>query len=455
MEINTDRTTIDSTIVFTYAIDNSGDTTVSNLRLVDDLSGEIPLPTTELPPGGTLTVFSHVDITGEDLSAPLAVTATITGVDPLGKTVSADSAPVVIVLEEVADDGTRFLDQSDVAGAGGSLEEAGTAQERVIISEIAWAGTPVSPSDEWIELRNLGTMPVDLSGWSLCWYRKGEPVPDQNLWHRIGLSGIIEASPIDLSGRRRGRPEITFVKRKEDDVSWQVLDMSWWVAGKDGSQGRGYYLLERKHDGVVNNVIADLIYDIDPPHVLDLPDTGAVMLLLNASGDIVDRANSENPDRAGWPAGNARTGATMERTEPFTGDISANWHTNQGVFAYGLDSAGNRLIATAGKPNSLDLTELTLLAESEVSPHPIGKQIHLILQKTTRAERPWIQVATPRPQIAGAGGGLPPTLSFSSYDTEVGLQMEISTEGIPPGTYYVWIADEEGEAILLPFIVRP
>jgi len=57
--------------------------------------------------------------------------------------------------------------------------------------------------------------------------------------------------------------------------------------------------------------------------------------------------------------------------------------------------------------------------------------------------------------IAGGGGGLRPTLSFSSYDTEAGLQIEISTEAFPPGTYYVWIAGEEGEATLLPFIVHP
>jgi len=456
MEANTDRITVDGTIVFTYIIDNQGDTTISELRLIDDLSGVIPLPTVVLPPGERLTVSSQYDITGEDLSAPLTVTATTTGIDLFGKTVSAKSGPLVISLEEVADASTRLYGKSDVAGAGGVLEETDTAKERVIINEIAWAGTPASPSDEWIELRNLGTTPVDLSGWSLCWYQKGETVPDQDLWHRIELSGVIEASPMDLSVRRRGRPEIIFLKRKGDDLSWQVLDMSWWVAGKDGFTGRGYYLLERKHDRVVDNVIADLIYDIDPPHVLDLPDAGAVMQLLNAAGEVVDRANSEYTDRAaGWPAGNTRIGATMERTDPFIGDITANWHTNQGVFAYGLDSAGNRLVATAGKPNSLDLTELTLLAENEVSLHPIDGQIHLTLQEATQVDRPWIQVATPRPEIAGGGGGLRPTLSFSSYDTEAGRQLEISTEGFLPGTYYVWIAGEEGEAILLPFTVHP
>ncbi len=37
----------------------------------------------------------------------------------------------------------------------------------VKISEIAWAGSSLSSSDEWIELINLGTNAVDLSGWNL------------------------------------------------------------------------------------------------------------------------------------------------------------------------------------------------------------------------------------------------------------------------------------------------
>ena len=453
VEADTDRVGADGSIAFTYTVANSGDTTVSELRLIDDLSGTVRLPTTVLAPGEQLTVSLQADIAGEYLSEPLVHTATITGIDSFGETTSAESAPLVIVLDEIVDERARLYGEGDIAGAGGAMKGATTARQRVIINEIAWAGTPTSPGDEWIELRNLGTMPVDLDGWSLCWYPKGETVPSQELWHRIELTGIIDASPIDLSVRREWRPEITFLKRTGETNSWQVLDMSWWVAGKDGVDGRGYYLLERKHDGVIDNVIADLIYDVDSPRATDLPDSGAVLLLLNAAGEVVDRANSEHTDHIGWPAGNARTGATMERTDPFAGDIVANWHTNQGVFVYGLDSAGNRLAATAGKPNSLDLAELTLLAEAEVTPRPTAATIRLAIGKSTQAERPWIHVATPQSGIAGGGGGAHPTLSFSSVDTKAGSQLEISTAGFPPGTYYVWITGKAGEAILLAFTV--
>ena len=37
----------------------------------------------------------------------------------------------------------------------------------IVISEIAWAGSSLSASDEWIELANISNEPIDVSGWSL------------------------------------------------------------------------------------------------------------------------------------------------------------------------------------------------------------------------------------------------------------------------------------------------
>lgn len=37
----------------------------------------------------------------------------------------------------------------------------------VVISEIAWAGSEKSTADEWIEIRNIGSEALDVSGWSL------------------------------------------------------------------------------------------------------------------------------------------------------------------------------------------------------------------------------------------------------------------------------------------------
>ena len=47
--------------------------------------------------------------------------------------------------------------------AAGSGEEPGS----VVVSELMWSGSSASSSDEWIELFNRGSEPVDLKGWTI------------------------------------------------------------------------------------------------------------------------------------------------------------------------------------------------------------------------------------------------------------------------------------------------
>lgn len=47
---------------------------------------------------------------------------------------------------------------------------------RVVINELLWMGSSQSSSDEWIELRNTGSDPVDLAGWSLTKLSGGKEV---------------------------------------------------------------------------------------------------------------------------------------------------------------------------------------------------------------------------------------------------------------------------------------
>jgi hypothetical protein len=99
----------------------------------------------------------------------------------------------------------------------------------VVINEIAWMGTAVSATDEWIELYNDGAEEVSLVGWKLI-ADDGAP--------SILLSGTIPAN--------------------------------------------SYYLLERTDDMSVPDIAADKIY------TGDLGNTGEILKLLNESGATVD-----------------------------------------------------------------------------------------------------------------------------------------------------------------------
>jgi hypothetical protein len=100
----------------------------------------------------------------------------------------------------------------------------------IVINEIAWMGTQTSSSDEWIELYNSSSQPVDLSGWSLN-ASDGSP--------RIQLSGVIAA--------------------------------------------KSYFVLERQDDNTIPQIPADIIY------IGALTNSGESLQLIDNNGSVIDR----------------------------------------------------------------------------------------------------------------------------------------------------------------------
>lgn len=209
-----------------------------------------------------------------------------------------------------------------VVAAAGGAGVAGECEAPIVISEVAWAGTTADPAHEWIELRNLSDDRVDLEGWTLRWREKQPETREDKLWRAICLEGIMESGAV-----------------------------------KEGT--RGYFLLERSIDDVVEDIPADLIYADRLPCglLLELPDAGAVIELVDPYGCIADTANVDYPERDGWAAGNRIVFATMERTDPNGPDVDRNWHTNNGLFVRGLDASGNPVVGTPRDVNSRPIVE--------------------------------------------------------------------------------------------------
>jgi len=188
--------------------------------------------------------------------------------------------------------GTWRLDNVTFSGT------CGMPSYPLIISEVAWAGTKASSDDEWIELYNSGSTPIDFNttpGWRL--------VADD------------------------GSPDIIL----NSDISGPIPP-------------GGFFLLERARDQVTS-IPADQIY------LGALDDTGEVLRLRAPDGSVVDTANS---DGGTWPAGSTFP-ASMERV--VTGgivspDILGGWITfastpNPSVF----DAAGNLIYGTPKNQN--------------------------------------------------------------------------------------------------------
>lgn len=156
----------------------------------------------------------------------------------------------------------------------------------VIISEVAWMGTQASSDDEWIELYNTRSIPINLTNWRLVSDSGGLD---------IVLSGEIPAN--------------------------------------------GFFLLERAYNNVVSDVVANQTY------IGTLSDTGETLRLRMPNGTIVDTANANG---GVWPAGTGSPNfSSMERV--VTGGIPAadtdtGWVSNTNSVTWTRHDAANNLI---------------------------------------------------------------------------------------------------------------
>jgi uncharacterized repeat protein (TIGR01451 family) len=350
-------------------------------------------------------------------------------------------------------------DTADVevtSGGGGGAGDG--CFGRMIINEVAWAGTAANPESQWVELRNVGTAPIDLTGWTLRWRKKVPVTVEDHLWKEIQLSGVLKGAGTSACELAELEPtaDVEFIKRDTDSVSWLVVAKP---AEDDGS----YLLLERKTDDTIRNIEADIVYDIEQPYSLDLSPDGDVMELRDHAGNTVDTANAFEPIVNAWPAGDASMYATMERTDPLAPDTADNWHTNIGIVTKGEDATGRPLVATARTLNSEPLDEWTLYAQ-ELKPTQAepGAQfeVGLPLAQASREDTgwPWIRVSQPGDSdIAGGGAAATatPMYVFAGRQTQGEYWVNIDTESIVPGDYLIWIVFGEGEAVLVPITILP
>jgi uncharacterized repeat protein (TIGR01451 family) len=83
-------------ITYTYTITNTDNFTLDGIALEDDLLGPIDLGgQTSLDAGGTITAMASYTVVEYDLPGPLVNTATVSGADPDGNTVTASATATV------------------------------------------------------------------------------------------------------------------------------------------------------------------------------------------------------------------------------------------------------------------------------------------------------------------------------------------------------------------------
>jgi uncharacterized repeat protein (TIGR01451 family) len=422
-------------IVYRFTVENTGDVPLSGVEVVDDVLGQIPGPSSGdldgdaiLDPGEAWVYEKRYLVTQEDAAAGVVENVAVaSGENPWGNRVSAVA--------------THTLDTREIAGLAG----AAACEARVVITEVAWAGTPADSEDEWIELMNLSAQPVDLSGWVIRWRPKDPQTPEETRWRVVELRGVIPPCVVTpcVEEPRPWWTDFIVHTRESDGLVWLEFTAREELARRE----HGYFLLERRHDLAVRDRPADLVYDPEGTLGLDLPDQGAVIQLLNPAGEVVDTVNAFEGE--GWPGGDAALSATLERVSPLAPDSPEGWDTNLGLKAFGQAADGSELLATPAGDNE---GRLAWQALPEVPPHlqpvPLRQLARLELEMEPEAwAAGWPRLSLTRMDEVPVVGG------FSYWRLGSRLVIELDPEALPPGEYRLWAVLSPGRAILVWFTV--
>ncbi len=230
----------------------------------------------------------------------------------------------------------------------------------VVINEVAWGGTQASAADEWIELFNTTPVTLSLLGWRLA---AVDGSPD------IALGG--EIAPY------------------------------------------GFYLIERTDDDTVSDIPADLTC----PFGYGLNNSGESLLLLDATGALVDTANG---DGGSWPndgEGGAPSFRSMERVTPTTPDEDSAWVSNDGSVVNGLDADGAPINGTPRAHNAAFLPVF--------SQHP-----DLAVTKSGPVEAKPGDLVSYRIDLQNVGG-LTATTAYLTDTLPTGLTFQSQQSGLP------------------------
>ena len=167
----------------------------------------------------------------------------------------------------------------------------------LLINEVGWSGTGASSSDEWYELKNVSSSPIDTEGWVL---------------QMVKEDGTVVTATVPFATIQ---PQAIALFERTDDTTISNRP----AAGINGSGGTGSSLV-----GIFSNSGIGSLSLIDP------------------NGDTMHQIISTDGD---WPAGSSSPRASMQL-------IDGTFVTSNASDG-GADADGNPVLGTPGNENSI------------------------------------------------------------------------------------------------------
>lgn len=297
---------------------------------------------------GPLPVFGPAEVANIVTATKAPVVPVVQTVKPVAqvpnpitvvpKVVQKEPASLVqaeFVSEDVSEESTPL--------SGGGIPSRSAAPETSLdvpflaLNEIAWAGTGGSGEDEWVELYNPGSRPIDLSGFVVFSETKSTPY--------IPLSGSISPG--------------------------------------------GYYLIE-SDELAISNISADLVASFGE----GISDSGEKLVLGYFSEGATTTIDSVFMCSDWCEKGGGEEELSLERYDALvSGNDVSNWDSNTEIITYGLDRNGERTHGTPRERNSVthlinknnDISGAVTLTKAG-SPYTVNRILEIGQDGVLRAE---------------------------------------------------------------------
>jgi hypothetical protein len=122
--------------------------------------------------------------------------------------------------------------------------ENDSPQHRVIFNEICWMGDEESPTNEWIEIKNVSKDKIDLSGWQISNKNQKLKIIFEEGTKILPNEILLLKRGDDFSGAIKNSDEALFLFDKNCNLEDEVFATSSWPAGDNFSKRTA----ERKED---------------------------------------------------------------------------------------------------------------------------------------------------------------------------------------------------------------
>jgi len=449
---------IGDTITYTYTITNTGDTTIGEISVIDNVLGDITPADTEIAAGEVLTFTATHVVTEADLPSPLENTVIVSGTDPEGTPIEETATETVEVTYTSSYSVTKVADVAS-ANIGDTVTYTYTITNTgdTTISGIAVLDSKIGP----ITPPATEIAPGDVLSFTATYEVTEADLPSP-LENTVTVSGTdSEGTPIEETATET--VEVTYTS------SYSVTKVADVASANIGDTITYTYTITNTGDttigeiSVIDNVLGDITpadTEIAAGEVLTFTATH-VVTEADLPGPIVNTVTVTGTDPQGTPVEEPAT-ETVDVTYAASIEVSKSASTSSAAigetvtYTYIITNTGDvavtDLALTDDQLGTIELPQTSLLAGESITVEKAYQATKIDLPRI-------VNVATATAKDSITGNDVPPatdTVTVSlSYEPDYTVTKTASPESASVGqtVVYTYVVENTGNIVLEEIIL--